>query len=341
MEYIDLNVQTLYADLLRICATPCFDGKGLSFTKKTIKGHAYWYLNVKLGQVHVQKYIGADNKASNDLMNKEREKWEAGKDDRLLRAKYVDMSLRGGMLSIKGQEGKILKLLERAGVFLGGGLIIGTLAFRLLGNNLGVIWSSQQQTQDLDIAADYRLNVALPGGKIDLGKIILDANMGFIEVPALNRKHPSTTFTTGKKKFSIDIVTPEIGKPKSGPVFLNSFNTYGHPLRYLDYLFIDQEPVVGLYDIGILLNVPNAGRFAIHKLVISQRRQSINKIKIQKDIMQASQLLDVLFEQRPGEVIQAYEAASIMGDKFVKQLHQALKLTPDSLQQKWRTWIDS
>ena len=47
-------------------------------------------------------------------------------------------------------------------MFLAGGVLVGTLAFRSYSNSLGVIWKSQTQTQDIDMAAMPAYSLALP-----------------------------------------------------------------------------------------------------------------------------------------------------------------------------------
>jgi len=70
-----------------------------------------------------------------------------------------------------------------------------------------------------------------PRTPIQLGQIILDSGMGFFEVPALNRKQPSTSFKIRGRDFIVDVL----------------------------------QPAVLLYEHGIMINVPAPGRFAIHK----------------------------------------------------------------------------
>ncbi|PHS18593.1 MAG: hypothetical protein COA86_07840 [Kangiella sp.] len=94
-----------------------------------------------------------------------------------------------------------------------------------------------------------------------------------------------------------------MSKPSTKPLYISQFNTYATPLRYLDYLLEDIEPATLPFGVGILINVPNPARFALHKLVINQRLTSNQAIKSQKDIRQASQILEHLFETRPGSVI--------------------------------------
>lgn len=86
------------------------------------------------------------------------------------------------------------------------------------------------------------------------------------------------------------------------------------------------------FDIGILVNVPDPARFAVHKLVISQRRPTAFAAKSAKDLDQAQQLLEVLLDIRPGAILAAVEATEQIGVKFRQQYKKAVKLLPDVLQ---------
>jgi hypothetical protein len=87
------------------------------------------------------------------------------------------------------------EVLERAGVFLAGGTVVGSHAFALYGNMLGVRWSSElTRTQDVDLAAEQHVRIGVSDRDVDLRRAIMDSEMGFIEVPALDRKSPPTQF---------------------------------------------------------------------------------------------------------------------------------------------------
>ena len=64
------------------------------------------------------------------------------------------MLIGGGMSVLTRDEGKVLALLERNGIFLTGAALVGTIAFRAYANLLGVSWPSEVGTQDIDIAVD-------------------------------------------------------------------------------------------------------------------------------------------------------------------------------------------
>jgi len=75
----------------------------------------------------------------------------------------------------------------------------------------------------------------------------------------------------------------------------------------------------------------NPIHFALHKLVVSQRRPAAMAAKSIKDINQAMQILTVLEDYRPGDIYSAVEAAHKMGEKFIKQMTTAAKKLPAHL----------
>ncbi|MDZ7769977.1 MAG: GSU2403 family nucleotidyltransferase fold protein [Woeseiaceae bacterium] len=156
-------------------------------------------------------------------------------------------------------------------------------------------------TQDVDIAADNRYTLALPNEKkpINLPQVILDSGLGFFAVPALDRRQPSTSFKIRGREFRIDVLAPMRGRNTSRPVQLKDFKACAEPVRWLDYVLQDIQPVVLLYRHGILINVPAPGRFAVHKCVVSQRRPAAQAVKARKDLDQAAAVFKVLLQDRP------------------------------------------
>ena len=189
------------------------------------------------------------------------------------------------------------------------------------------------EQQTFYIAADNQYTLALPRPRaaINLGQLILDSGMGYIEVPALSRKQPSTPFRIRNKDFRIDVLAPMRGRETSRPVHLEDFGTYAKPLRHLDYLLEDIQPAVLLYEHGIMINVPSPGRFAIHKCVISQKRAAAAAAKAIKDLHQAEQLFSVLLELRPTDISLAFDAAQSQGDPFVGKFTSGLELIDDDV----------
>ncbi|HKK04704.1 MAG TPA: GSU2403 family nucleotidyltransferase fold protein [Gammaproteobacteria bacterium] len=307
-------------------------GRGLSFVRKTIKGTIQWYLQLTVGNKKTQHYIGPDSQDVQELIANEKKLWETAKPDRQAREQLVSMLVNGGAHTVSAAEARLFEVIERAGVFLVGGVLVGSHAFGIYGNMLGVAWPTQvMQTHDVDIARDNHITLGLRNEPVDLQQTLLDANMGFVAVSALNRKAPSTSFRIQGRQLSVDILTPMIGKPGSEPVLITALNSYAEPVRFLDYLLDDIQPAVIVARAGILVNVPSPARYALHKLVASVRRLVALQTKAIKDIDQASLLLDVLLQDRPGDVQTAMNAARKMPDKFFEQMKSGLKKLPDDL----------
>ncbi len=322
-----------YSELMQQCVRPISDGSNLSFKYKEINGKRYWYLYISVGSTRREHYLGEETTELLDQIDDEKAVWESDDDDRELRRRLVNMLIGGGMSSLGNDEGKVLALLERNGIFLAGATLIGTIAFRAYANMLGVTWSSETGTQDIDVAADNHYSVALPRPRrpINLGQLILDSGMGFIEVPALNRKQPSTSFKIKKRDFIVDVLAPMRGRETARPVHLADFNTYASPLRDLDYLLEDLQPAVLLHGHGIMVNVPAPARFAIHKCAISQKRTAAFAAKALKDRMQAEQVFEVLLEDRPAEISLAYQAAAARSGNFQKDFYSGLEMLDDQV----------
>jgi len=179
------------------------------------------------------------------------------------------------------------------------------------------------------------LTVGIKNQAIDYRSALLESGMGIFEIPALNRKHPSTSFSVQGRQLKVDVLTPLIGAPVENPIYLNSLKTYATPIRFLDFLLEDVQSAVVIAKSGILVNIPAPARYALHKLVINQRRPPAMQTKARKDILQAEQILSVLIEERPGDILLALEATASQPKKFRQQLRQGIeKLSNNTQKQK-------
>jgi len=334
MDYLSESTHLLYAQLL----TQCLDGsapsgRGLSFVRKQIQGATHWYLQLTVGSAKTQHYLGPDSAGLRQVIEQEKSLWEKSRPNLAERQKLVAMLISGGAHTVSASEARLFEILERAGVFLVGGVLVGSHAFGVYGNMLGVKWdSATTRTQDVDIAHDLKLELGLKDKAVNLRQVLIDSEMGFIEVPALNRKAPSTRFHIRGKQLSVDILTPMFGKTTSTPIHLSVLDTYAEPVRFLDFLLEDIQSAIIVAKAGILVNVPAPARYALHKLVISQRRTAHLQTKKLKDISQAEQLLKVLLADRPGDLLLAWEATDKQPKKFREQLLGGMRnMSPDVL----------
>jgi len=333
MDQLSESTRLLYAQLLSEClhgAAP--SGRGISFVSKRIKGGTHWYLQLTVGNRKSQHYIGPDTDQTRALIAREKALWEKAKPDLAARERLVAMLLSGGAHTVSGAEGRVFELLERTGVFLAGGVLVGSHAFAVYGNMLGVEWDSETtRTQDVDIAVDRHLVIAVADKPVRMRDALMKSDMGFIEVPALDRRAPSTRFRIKGRGLSVDLLTPMIGRPSGTPIHLAALDTYAEPVRFLDYLLQDAQPAVIVARAGVLVNVPAPARYALHKLVTSRRRDPAFHVKGIKDVRQAEQLVEVLATDRPGDLRVAWRAASRQPPKFQQQLEAGVRaLAPQS-----------
>lgn len=327
MEPMPGNIQLLYADLLQICLRHYApSGRGLSFVRKVIDGKPHWYMQLTIGNRKTQHYLGPDSAELHEKMAREKGLWKQAEPGIQERQKLVSALVGGGAYSLSAGETRILEILERAGVFLAGGTLVGSQAFRIMGNMLGLRWDSDATTtQDIDIADINTLPVGLIDQQVDLQKALLESDLGVFAIPALDRKLPSTSFKVRNESLQVDILTPLHGKTSSKPVFLMNLNTFAHPLRFLDYLLEDIQPAVAVTKAGILVNVPAPARYVFHKMMTASRRPSYWQTKASKDIAQARQLFIALLELRPGDISLAWEALQKQPGAFKKAVKDSWK----------------
>lgn len=63
----------------------------------------------------------------------------------------------------------------------------------------------------------------------------------------------------------------------------------------------------------MLIQIPRPEAYAIHKLIVANRRQGQDRLKAPKDMAQAALLIEALAEDRPEELREAYEDALSRG----------------------------
>jgi hypothetical protein len=149
--------------------------------------------------------------------------------------------------------------------------------------------------------------------------------MGFVPVPALDPRSPSTSFRIRGRDLRVDLLTPEPGKP-GGPRFVPALNAPAQPLRFLDYLLEETMPVPVVARTALaLVNLPLPERFAVHKLLVSESRESAFAAKAEKDRRQAIQVLEVLQQEAPDGVQGAVVALVARGPRWRKRLERALE----------------
>ena len=188
-----------------------------------------------------------------------------------------------------------------------------------------------QGADDVDSYQEQVISVASPPVEADIRETLLKAEKGVLAAPALDSRQPSTRFSLRNRDLTVSLLTPQRGKPPGKPVILKGLNAAAEPAPDLDYLIEDNQPAAVPAGAGLLIRVPTPARFALHKLVVSQRRPAAFAAKSRKDLAQAAAVLDVLKDLRPGAIDLAGKAGLRMGNKFVKQMLAAASLLDEEL----------
>lgn len=302
--------QTLYAELLeRLLAESAHRSVGKApgtFTTKVVGGETYVYFQYsEPGGRHRQLYLGKKGPGLDRLVERfkrERADVERGREDL---ERLCAQVLAGGGWAMGPRPARVLKAFADAGVFDAGAVLVGTHAFGVIGNLLGVRFTGANlRTQDVDVAA-VSLAASPEGARADAEKALERLEMGFLPVPGLDPRHPSTSFKVRGQSLRVDFLAPGREGP---PVRLPSLSTAAQPLPYMDYLIENPEKAAVLDAGGFLALVPAPARFALHKILVSAERPASQETKAVKDIAQAADMLEHMAQARPGDLRLAVEA---------------------------------
>jgi hypothetical protein len=213
----------------------------------------------------------------------------------------------------------VIRELAECSVFRVGGVLVGTHAFGCIGNLLGVRWDETTLfTQDVDIAAEQNVSIAVPGVTADIPKALESLSMGFFPVPQLNHKQPSTSFAVRKSPMRVDLLTPKTGLSED-PIYIPRLKAAAQPLSYLGYLI--EEPIPGVVfkgDANAVL-VPQPVKYGLHKLIVSQLRDVTARAKAHKDLYQAFQLLSFFAKERPVDLSEAWQDLVDHGESWKRK----------------------
>jgi hypothetical protein len=97
------------------------------------------------------------------------------------------------------------------------------------------------------------------------------------------------------------------------------------PLSFQEYPVQETIVTVALYGTGVLARVPTPVRFAIHKLIVAQRRAKTELSKKQKDLRQARDIIDILLEIDEPSVQETLDAARDRGKAWKTAINTSLK----------------
>ena len=304
-----------YTDLVRLLKDDALSGVEGKPTLKTRGDKAYWYAARRVGTEMRFVYIGEDNDETRSRIDRIEELRATAKDRQAERSRLVRLLRAEGMTPTDRATGSILSAMAAAGTFRLGGTMVGTNAFRLYEGELGIRLplGGMANTGDIDIAQFEKLSIALKD-HVDPGLAETFSTLKFDPLPALDRGR-TWRWAQGGSGQLVEFLTPAFGDETIRD--LPALGVNAQALSYLNFLIAEPIHAAAIYRSGVLVQVPRPERYAIHKLIIADRRRDgAGSLKSAKDREQAAFLVKVLAEDRPDDLSEAYTTAMDVGPRW-------------------------
>ncbi|MBF9034234.1 hypothetical protein HKCCE2091_08270 [Rhodobacterales bacterium HKCCE2091] len=329
---VSMTAQAAWQDLLRMLKDSEVAGIQGTPRLKSLGGRqkSYWFDTFRLGDKMIDHYIGEDTEDLRERLENLAGLKEAAKASEPERARLVRLLRAEGLLTPDAATGQIFAALARAGAFRLGGTVVGTQAFRHYEGLLGVRLGTDRAavTEDIDIASFEQLSVALnaAGDGAELAPVFRDFD--FAPVPSLDRGHVWQWKQT-KRNTLIEFLTPSFEDDERLRE-LPALGVSAQSLHFLNYLIAGAVEVPMLYRSGSLIRVPRPERFAIHKLIVAERRRDgPDAVKSRKDRAQAAFLIRHFAEEDPWLIAEAYQEAMEKGPSWREKIGRSLERMPE------------
>lgn len=322
--------QAAYHDLISLLLDETVTDLRGAPTARQINGRTYWYDRYRIGATIHEKYLGEETQ---DLLSR-LERFEALKEERASRrrerARIVRLLRSERFLGLDGANGSLIAALARTGTFRLGGVLVGTTAFRLYEGELGLRLTLDQtaMTNDIDIASFEKLSLAL-GDTVEPSLNEVLGAFDFAPVPSID-KNRVWRWRQSNSETMVEFLTPSF-EEEEGVKDLPALGVSAQSLHHLNFLIADPIHAAAIYRDGVLVRIPRPERFAIHKLIVSNRRKDgPESLKARKDLLQAELLIEILSDDRPTDLEEAYSDAISRGPRWREHIEHSLARSPRS-----------
>lgn len=311
-------VRTMFADLAqKVEDAP---RPGSIYTRRR-DGIEYLYAKVRVGAVRVDRFLG---RVDNEEAQRRAAEYRLGAALAADRRRTVAL-LKGAGLSGPDQLlGSTLDAISEAGLFGRGAVIVGTAAYLVSEALVGSLLPTPTlMTEDLDLAsADLSLS-AVPSQS--MLSILQKADPSFEGTMQLDPRRPPSRFRNANR-YIVDVVTPTRRRTDENPMPMTNLAAGAAPLAYLGWLIDNPIGTVALWGSGVPVTVPQPARFAVHKLILAQKRLQATRYKRTKDLAQARALIEALQYNDPYALEDAVEDARARGKRgWAEPIARSLK----------------
>jgi len=299
-------------------------------TLRKIGNRRYWYDRYRVGTGIKERYLGEDNAELRKRLDDHKRLVDERDARQKERTRLVRLLRSERFTGMDGATGSLIAALARAGTFRLGGVLVGTNAFRVYEGELGLRLTLDQaaMTNDIDIASFEKLSLALGETVLpSIDRVLSDFE--FDPAPSLDGSKV-WRWRQSRSQTLVEFLTPSFDD-KEDIRELAALGVSAQSLHYLNYLIAEPIQAAAVYRDGILVRVPQPERFAIHKLIVADRRASgPESLKARKDRLQAELLIAILAEDRPSELAEAYEDALDRGPRWRERLARSLERSPEA-----------
>jgi hypothetical protein len=181
-------------------------------------------------------------------------------------------------------------------------------------------------TNDIDIASFERLSLALEDS-VEPALASVFRDLEFAPVPDLDR-NGTWRWRQTRAQTLVEFLTPSF-EDDEGVRPLPALGVSAQALHHLNFLIADPIDAAAVYREGVLVKTPRPERFAVHKLIVADRRRDgPDSLKARKDRAQAALLVAVLAEDRPQDLAEAYRDALDRGPRWRARIEASLSRIP-------------
>lgn len=318
MAAIPLSTQTIYAELLQQLRSARSDPPPASLSRRDINGGEHVYAVERHGAARRQRYLGPAGRAeTQEAAESIRHATSRGKE----RRKLVGMLRSAGVSTPATPVCRVLDALSRERLFEPNRLVlVGTLAYGVYPLVLGQsLTASALTTNDIDLSVMPLAVTAIPE-KI-LAPAILERGDPTLEPDRASA--PPSRFRSHS-----GLIVEFLTTSRRSETHLQAIANLGvsaEALPYMDFLVEDNIEAAIAWQDGVLIRVPAPARYAVHKLIVAQRRPRGDP-KRTKDLTQARELMALFQAQDPAQWEDVIDLARGRGKKWAAAVDAGLDL---------------